>query len=73
MACGVGIGFVGKFAVGSTAHCGIAVHRMRLVQTSSALIMNSDKAFFGTILAMMALLFGYPVAAFFIFLIAVMA
>jgi hypothetical protein len=35
--------------------------------------MSSDKAFFGTILAMMALLFGYPVAAFFIFLIAVMA
>jgi hypothetical protein len=35
--------------------------------------MNSDKAFFGTILAMMALLFGYPIAAFFIFLIAVMS
>jgi len=34
--------------------------------------MDSDKAFLGTILAMMALLFGYPVVAFFIFLIAVM-
>ncbi len=34
--------------------------------------MSNDKAFFGTILAMMALFFGYPVAAFFIFLIAVM-
>lgn len=34
--------------------------------------MNSDHAFFGTILAMMALLFGYPVAAFFIFLVGVM-
>jgi len=32
--------------------------------------MSNDKVFFGTILAMMALLFGYPVAAFFIFLIA---
>jgi hypothetical protein len=32
---------------------------------------NGDKVFFGTILAMMALLFGHPVAAFFIFLIAV--
>jgi len=35
--------------------------------------MGSDKAFFGTILAMMALLFGYPGWAFFIFLIAVMS
>jgi hypothetical protein len=35
--------------------------------------MNSDRAFFGTILAMMALLFGHPVAAFFIFLIGVMS
>jgi hypothetical protein len=35
--------------------------------------MNSDRAFFGTILAMVALLFGYPVAAFFIFLIGVMS
>jgi hypothetical protein len=34
--------------------------------------MNNDKVFFGTILAMMALFFGHPVAAFFIFLIAVM-
>jgi hypothetical protein len=34
--------------------------------------MSSDKAFYGTILAMMALLFGYPVAAFFIFLIGIM-
>jgi hypothetical protein len=34
---------------------------------------NSDKAFFGTILAIMALLFGYPVAAFFIFLIGILA
>jgi hypothetical protein len=34
--------------------------------------MNSDKAFFGTILAMMALLAGSPVAAFFIFLIGCM-
>jgi hypothetical protein len=33
---------------------------------------SGDKAFFGTVLAMMALLFGYPVAAFFIFLVAVM-
>jgi hypothetical protein len=33
--------------------------------------MSSDKAFFGTILAMMALLFGHPVLAFFIFLVAV--
>jgi len=35
--------------------------------------MNSDKAFFGTVLALMALLFGHPVAAFFIFLIGVIA
>jgi hypothetical protein len=35
--------------------------------------MGSDKAFFGTILAMMALLFGHPVVALFIFLIAVIA
>jgi uncharacterized membrane protein len=33
--------------------------------------MESDKAFFGTILAMMALLFGHPIAAVFIFLIGV--
>jgi hypothetical protein len=33
--------------------------------------MGSDKAFFGTILAMMALLFGYPGWAFLIFLIAI--
>jgi hypothetical protein len=33
--------------------------------------MSSDKAFFGTVLALMALLFGYPVTAFFIFLVAV--
>jgi hypothetical protein len=33
--------------------------------------MDSDKAFFGTILAMMALLFGHPVVALLIFLIAV--
>jgi len=33
--------------------------------------MGNDKAFFGTLLSMMALLFGYPVAAFFIFLVAV--
>ena len=32
---------------------------------------NSDKAFYGTILAMMALLFGHPVAAVIIFIIAV--
>jgi hypothetical protein len=34
--------------------------------------MGSDKAFFGTILAMMALFFGHPVVALFIFLIAVL-
>jgi hypothetical protein len=34
--------------------------------------MNSDKAFYGAILAMVALFMGFPVAAFFIFLIAVM-
>jgi hypothetical protein len=34
--------------------------------------MGSDQVFYGTILAMMALLFGYPVVAFFIFLVAVM-
>jgi hypothetical protein len=33
----------------------------------------SDGIFYGTILAMMALLFGYPVAAIFIFLIGVLA
>jgi hypothetical protein len=33
--------------------------------------MSEDKAFFGTILAMMALLFGHPVAAIFIFWLAV--
>jgi hypothetical protein len=32
---------------------------------------SSDKVFFGTILAMMALLFGFPITAFFIFLVAV--
>jgi len=35
--------------------------------------MNSDGAFFGTILAMMALLMGHPVAAVFIFLIGIIA
>lgn len=34
--------------------------------------MDSDKAFFGTILAMLALLFGHPVAAVFIFFIGVL-
>lgn len=34
--------------------------------------MNNDAAFFGTILAMMALLFGYPVSAVLIFLIGVL-
>jgi hypothetical protein len=34
--------------------------------------MNDDKAFFGTILALMALLMGYPGWAFLIFLLAVM-
>jgi hypothetical protein len=33
--------------------------------------MDSDKAFFGTILALMALLVGYPGWAFLIFLVAV--
>jgi hypothetical protein len=33
--------------------------------------MSSDKAFFGTILAMMALLFGHPIVALFIFFLAV--
>ena len=33
--------------------------------------MSDDKAFFGSILAMMALLFGHPVAAVIIFMIAV--
>jgi hypothetical protein len=33
--------------------------------------MDSDKAFFGTILAMMALLFGHPIVALLIFCIAV--
>lgn len=33
--------------------------------------MDSDKAFFGTVLAMMALLFGHPVVALIIFAIAV--
>ena len=32
---------------------------------------NGDKAFFGTILAMMALLFGHPIAAVIIFFLAV--
>ena len=35
--------------------------------------MNNDSAFFGTILAMMALLFGHPIAAVFIFIIGVLA
>ena len=35
--------------------------------------MNSDSAFFGTILAMMALLFGHPIAAVIIFIIGVSA
>jgi len=34
--------------------------------------MDSDKAFFGTILAMFALLTGHPVVALLIFLIGVM-
>jgi hypothetical protein len=34
--------------------------------------MDNDKAFFATILAMMALLFGHPVIALIIFLIGVM-
>jgi len=33
--------------------------------------MSDDKAFFGTILAMMALLFGHPIAAVIIFMIAI--
>jgi hypothetical protein len=33
--------------------------------------MGDDRAFFGTILAMMALLFGHPVAAVIIFIVAV--
>jgi hypothetical protein len=33
--------------------------------------MDNDKAFFGTILAMMALLFGYPIAAVIIFMVAI--
>jgi hypothetical protein len=33
--------------------------------------MSSDKIFFGTILAMMALLFGYPLTALFIFFLAI--
>jgi len=32
---------------------------------------SNDKGFFGTVLAMLALFMGYPVAAFFIFLVAV--
>jgi hypothetical protein len=32
---------------------------------------NSDKAFFGTILAMLALFMGHPVIALFIFFLAV--
>jgi hypothetical protein len=35
--------------------------------------MNNDSAFFGTILAMIALLFGHPIAAVFIFIIGVLA
>jgi hypothetical protein len=34
--------------------------------------MSDDRAFFGTILAMMALLFGHPVAAVIIFIVAVL-
>jgi hypothetical protein len=34
--------------------------------------MNSDATFYGTILAMMAFLFGYPIAAVIIFLIAIL-
>jgi hypothetical protein len=30
-----------------------------------------DKVFFGTVLAMMALLFGYPITALFIFFLAI--
>jgi hypothetical protein len=33
--------------------------------------MSEDKAFFGTILAMMALLFGHPIAAVIIFMVAI--
>lgn len=33
--------------------------------------MNDDTTFYGTLLAMVALLFGYPVAAVFIFLIGI--
>jgi hypothetical protein len=33
--------------------------------------MIDDKAFFGTILAMMALLFGHPIAAVIIFMLAI--
>jgi hypothetical protein len=33
--------------------------------------MDNDKVFFGTILAMMALLFGYPLTALFIFFLAI--
>ena len=35
--------------------------------------MNGDGAFFGTILAMMALLFGHPIAVVIIFIIGVLA
>ena len=34
--------------------------------------MNSDAVFYGTILAMLALFAGYPIAAVFIFLIGVL-
>ena len=34
--------------------------------------MGSDKVFFGTVLAMMALLFGHPFIAFLIFLFSIM-
>jgi hypothetical protein len=34
--------------------------------------MDDDRALYGTILAMMALLFGYPVVALFIFMVAVL-
>ena len=73
MAHCTGAGLDRQFDVESGSDGAVVDHRTYLVQTLGAMIMDSDKAFFGTILAMMALLFGYPVAAFFIFLIAVLA
>ena len=35
--------------------------------------MDSDKAFFGTFLAMIALLFGHPIVALFIFFLGILA